>query len=55
MLRSKLRTGKDGGSLVRTRRLTGDLELLRIVLSGTDGLVVCGCWCAEPPNDVRFW
>jgi len=34
LMRSKLRIGGGGGSLVRTTRASGDIHLLRIVLNG---------------------
>ena len=40
LMRPKLRTGRDGGSLVRTSRASGNFELLRIVLSGLYGAKV---------------
>jgi hypothetical protein len=55
VVRSKLRSGKDGDSLVRTSRLTGDLELLRIVLSGADAFTAPGAGERDRPRDVRFW
>jgi hypothetical protein len=39
LMRSKLRTGKDRGSLVRTTRASSDFEVLRIML--TDARTLC--------------
>jgi hypothetical protein len=37
LMRSKLRSDTDSGSLVRTSRASGDIELLRIVLKRSLG------------------
>jgi hypothetical protein len=55
VMRSKLRSDKDGDSLVRTSRLTGDLALLRIVLSGAEALTEPGTGERDRPRDARFW